>query len=118
MDNTEEQGVFARILQSNPLALGFVALTLGAIVGALIPESRQENELMGGTRDQLAHKAQETATELGKKVSVVAATAGTAAHDALDTAKGAAQDALTEALGTVKEEAKQQGLIPDAPAAP
>lgn len=113
MDNTEEVGVFARVLNQNPLALGLVVLALGALIGALIPESRQENEWMGGTRDQLAQKAQETATDIASKVSVVAATAGTAAHDALDTAKGAAQDALTEALGTVKEEAKHQGLIPD-----
>ncbi len=113
MDNLEEQGVFARLMDSNPLALGFTALALGALVGALIPETRQENEWMGGTRDHLANKAQETATDIAHKVTVVATTAGTAAHEALDTAKGAAQDALTEALGTVKEEAKHQGLIPD-----
>ncbi len=117
MDNTEERGAFARVLDQNPLALGLVVLALGALIGALIPESRQENEWMGDTRDQLAHKAQETATDIASKVSVVAATAGSAAHDALDTAKGAAQDAFTEALGTVKEEAKHQGLIPDAPTA-
>ncbi len=113
MDNSQDSGVFGRLLEHNPLALGLVALALGALVGALVPESRQENEWMGDTRDQLAQKAQETATEIASKVSIVAATAGSAAHDALDTAKGAAQDAITEALGTVKEEAKHQGLLPD-----
>jgi hypothetical protein len=105
-----KQNPFARLLDQNPLALGLIALVIGALIGALIPETRKEHELMGSTRDQLAQKAQDTVSELTHKAGVVAATAQSAAHDALDKAQDAAKDALHEALDTVKEEAKNQGL--------
>ena len=120
MADTEEMdpsvGVFDRLLQDNPLALGLVALVLGALIGLLLPGTSQENELMGPKRDQLTHQAQDTVKELTQKVTVVAQTAQGAAHDALGKATDAAKDALTEALDTVKQEAEHQGL-PSLPAA-
>ena len=106
----EPQGLFERLLGENPLALGLVALVLGALVGLLLPETRQENELLGPRRDQLADQAQNTVKELTQKVTVVAKTAQDAAQDALGKAKDAAQDAVTEAVETVKTEAQHQGL--------
>ncbi|UWQ32449.1 hypothetical protein K3555_18255 [Leisingera sp. M527] len=42
----------------NPLAAGAIALGLGALIGALLPSTRQEDELLGARRDALAAKAE------------------------------------------------------------
>jgi uncharacterized membrane protein YcjF (UPF0283 family) len=105
-----KQNPFARLLEQNPLALGLIALVIGAFVGALIPESRREQRLLGPARDQLAQKAQDVVTDLTHKAGAVAATAQSAAQDALDKTQVAAKEALHEALDSVKEEAKSQGL--------
>ena len=113
MANSEQpasQSIFERLLQDNPLALALVALALGALIGLLLPETDQENVLLGPKRDQLAQQAHDTVKDLTQKVTVVAQTAQGAAQDALGKASDAAKDAFTEALGTVKEEAQHQGL--------
>jgi ElaB/YqjD/DUF883 family membrane-anchored ribosome-binding protein len=51
-------------LQESPLALGAVALAVGAAVGMAIPATRYEGELMGETRERLMQRAQSSATEL------------------------------------------------------
>ncbi len=86
------QGWFGETLQSNPLALGAMALVFGAALGFAVPETAQEHQLMGKTRDKLADKAQEAASDLGQKVQTVA------------------QTAVHEAIESGKEEAKNQGL--------
>ncbi|AHD02523.1 hypothetical protein [Leisingera methylohalidivorans] len=42
----------------NPLAAGAIALGLGALIGALLPSTRQEDEMLGARRDALAAKAE------------------------------------------------------------
>jgi ElaB/YqjD/DUF883 family membrane-anchored ribosome-binding protein len=74
--------------QENPLAMGGVALALGAIVGLLVPETPQEEQLLGQTANTVVDKAQAAVQETMQKVQSVA-----------EEAKGAAQ-----------QEAKQQGL--------
>src|SRR5207253_2593574 len=51
-------------LQESPLALGAVALAVGAAVGMAIRATRYEGELMGETRERLMQRAQSSATEL------------------------------------------------------
>lgn len=77
-----------RLMYENPLAMGAVALTLGAAVGMAIPETRQENRMMGEARDRVVEKAQQATQEAAQKVQTVA----------------------QEAMGTAREEAKAQGL--------
>lgn len=48
----------------NPFVTGLVALMLGATAGLLLPATRRENRLMGGSRDRLLHAAQQSATQL------------------------------------------------------
>jgi ElaB/YqjD/DUF883 family membrane-anchored ribosome-binding protein len=51
-------------LEENPLAVGAVALALGAAVGLAIPATRYEGKLMGQAKQDLLNKAQDTATNL------------------------------------------------------
>jgi ElaB/YqjD/DUF883 family membrane-anchored ribosome-binding protein len=73
--------------QENPLAAATAAIALGATVGFLIPETPQEQQLMGPTRDTLVDKAQ------------------TAAQDTMQKMQSVAQ----EATGAAQQEAKEQG---------
>jgi hypothetical protein len=65
-------------LQEQPLALGAVALALGAAVGMAIPPTQYESELVGEKRDELLQKAQETASELLDKTKGIVSDAGQA----------------------------------------
>lgn len=50
-------------IEENPLAVGAVALALGAAVGFAIPLTRKENEYLGEYRDSVVDKAQATAQD-------------------------------------------------------
>jgi len=80
------------LMQSNPLAVGAIALALGAAVGLAIPETQKEDELMGSARQSLMDEAQQKAQDTIQKVSNVAG-------EVVDSAKTTAQ-----------EQAQQQGL--------
>lgn len=79
-------------MDENPLAVGAVALALGAAVGMAFPATRVENQWMGAKRDDLLQQAKETANDAVEKVQQVA---------------GQVAGQVTE---TVKAEAKNQGL--------
>jgi ElaB/YqjD/DUF883 family membrane-anchored ribosome-binding protein len=83
---------FGRMLRENPVAVGVVALGLGAALGLLVPETPQENRLMGESRDRLVDKTRQSAGDLAQKLQVVA---------------GEAVDAASQAA---TEEAQNQGL--------
>lgn len=51
-----------------PLVVGALGIALGAALGALLPTTRRENELMGRTRDDLLDRAKETAREQAEHV--------------------------------------------------
>jgi uncharacterized protein YjbJ (UPF0337 family) len=76
------QSAFQQSLNSNPLAVGVVALALGAAVGLSIPETDKENQLLGETRDNVVQQAQETVQEKAHQVQTVAQEAVGAAKDA------------------------------------
>ena len=87
-------GWFGTTLHDNPLAIGALAVALGAAAGFIIPETPYEDSLLGQKRDELVAQAQSAAQDITHKVTTVAQTV---AHEALETAK---------------EEAKNQGLTP------
>jgi hypothetical protein len=60
------------MLQENPLAVGTLAVGVGAAVGLAIPETSKEHEVMGEARDNLVDKAQEKVQETQQKVQQVA----------------------------------------------
>lgn len=77
-----------RAMHDSPLAVGAVALALGAAIGLAVPETRKEHELFGSARDNLMDQAQDFAQEAMEKVQGIA----------------------TEAGHTVQREAQAQGL--------
>jgi len=73
------------LIDERPLVVGLVGLAIGALLGALLPATRREDEWMGETRDDLARRAR---AEIDKAERV--------AERAVDTARSeAAQRDLT-----------------------
>jgi ElaB/YqjD/DUF883 family membrane-anchored ribosome-binding protein len=70
------RGKYDYYLEENPLAVGAVALALGAVVGFAIPETHYEEELLGPARQDLLEKAQNTASDLLDKTKEVVTEAG------------------------------------------
>lgn len=66
------QGQLQRMLRDNPLLVGAAAVLAGAAVGASLPETERENELMGEARDSVVDKAQEAARDAASTVREVA----------------------------------------------
>lgn len=68
----QAKGGFQNLLQDNPLAVGAIAVGIGAAFGLSIPETEKENQAMGQTRDQLANRAQQQADEATRRAQSVA----------------------------------------------
>jgi len=79
-------------LEENPLAIGAVALAVGAAIGFSIPSTAYENELVGEVRENLMSK-------VGEQLS------GT-----IDKVKNIAGEAKNVIAESVTEEVKNQGL--------
>ena len=79
-------------MEEYPLALGLGFAALGALIGVLLPRTRQEDKLLGEESDQLVKATKEKGQELLERGKVVA---GRVAESVL-------------------EDAKQQGLTPEA----
>lgn len=87
-------------IEENPLAVGAVAMALGAAVGLSIPATTYESKLMGETRDKLMHQA-------GSQVGDLIRNAGEVAQDKIDKIKTVAEQTVNKAT----DEAKNQDLI-------
>ena len=68
-------------LEENPLALGAIAVAVGAAVGFAIPSSQYEGKLMGEARENLVQRAQDAAGSLVDKARQVATEAGQTIKD-------------------------------------
>jgi hypothetical protein len=65
---SETQSQFQRMLMENPLAVGAIAVAVGAAVGLAVPETPQEHQLMGAARDKLVDRAQTVAQDTIQRV--------------------------------------------------
>jgi len=65
-----------RAMEETPLAVGAVALALGAAIGLAVPETTKEHEVFGPVRDNLMDQAQGFAQEAMEKVQSIAGEAG------------------------------------------
>jgi len=77
------EDTYHQTLQTNPLALGAIALALGTVVGLSLPSTRREDMLLGEARDQLLHRAQDVA------------------HEAIETAHHYTEQAAEQVKGTL-----------------
>jgi hypothetical protein len=57
-----------RFMQRSPLAMGAVAAGLGAVVGAMVPETAQEREVLGDATAKLGNTMRETVDQAMDKV--------------------------------------------------
>ena len=57
-----ERGVEST-MRENPLALGAVAIAIGAAIGLSLPHTQTEDEWMGAAKERLLHQAEEVAGE-------------------------------------------------------
>lgn len=80
------QDQYERTLEENPLALGAIALAVGAVAGLSIPITSYENQWMGETRESLVQTVEDSAREAMSKV----------------------QDSVGEALNNVREQAQSK----------
>lgn len=120
------RGGFQYLVQEQPLVLGALGMAVGAALGAGLPRTRQEDELMGETRDDLVRRAEESGREqLHKAQRVTEATWDAAKEEAdkqgltregaeeqLRQAQSKAQSVAEAARDTAKKEADKQGFIP------
>jgi ElaB/YqjD/DUF883 family membrane-anchored ribosome-binding protein len=78
------QGRASRLMDESPLAVGAIALAAGALVGLAIPETPQEDRLLGESRDKLMDRAREQVEDTAQRVREVASEAGQAAQEAAE----------------------------------
>lgn len=61
------RGGYQRLVNEQPLALGAIGLAIGAVLAAVLPRTRKEEELLAGTREKVADKASELAKQASDK---------------------------------------------------
>jgi hypothetical protein len=69
------------LVNEQPLALGAIGLAVGALLGAAMPRTRQEDRMMGATRDRLVHDAEGALREPLERATQAASAAADAAVD-------------------------------------
>jgi hypothetical protein len=75
-------GQVADTFERHPLLIGAIGLMAGALIAALLPPTRAEDEWFGPTRDQLWNRAEEAGQETVSRVRNIAMHAADAAADA------------------------------------
>lgn len=86
---------FLDTLEREPLIIGAIGLAVGAAVGAMLPSTRYEEELVGDQREQLKRKA------------------GEAVRYGIEEAKEVAREVSDAALSAAKEKSEEEGLLPN-----
>lgn len=89
-----------RWINENPLAMGAIALGVGAAIGMAIPETPQENQLMGQARDTVVDRAQSMAQDTVQKVETVAENSDEVAQHAAQAAVQAAKESVKDQLSS------------------
>ena len=89
--------------ERHPLIIGAIGVMTGALIAALLPISDVENELLGGTRDELWQRAEDLGEEAVQRVREAATEA---AVRAVDAATGAAVESVRQ-LGEMGEKSSQ-----------
>lgn len=59
----------SQVIDEQPVVVGALGVALGALLGAALPPTRREDELMGRTRDELISRAGSTARDAGRQAA-------------------------------------------------
>jgi hypothetical protein len=101
---------FSHLLEERPLVVGLAGLAIGALLGALLPATRREDEWMGETRDDLARRARAEVDKAERVAERAVDTARSEAerHDLTpEGARHAAADTVREAEHAGKERLRE-----------
>jgi ElaB/YqjD/DUF883 family membrane-anchored ribosome-binding protein len=81
------------MLEEQPLVVGALGVALGAIIGAVVPESEREDRMLGQARDRVLDRAKDLGTRGYEQVRSKAQQAASGAREAVQGGGGAsAQD--------------------------
>ena len=69
-------------VQDQPLLLGALGITVGAVIGMMVPSSRHERRLVGAMRENLSESARQIVGDAGQRISRVAETVRESAEEA------------------------------------
>ncbi len=111
---------FSHMLEEQPLMLGVLGIAVGTLLGAALPSTRREDQMMGRTRDNMLEKAKETASQQAGRVKESAKRVADVAKDeaksvASDTSssvrgKSDGQDSTAGSAGSVADSSKTEGM--------
>lgn len=87
----ETRRTISDLMEQQPLLIGAAGIALGALIGAMLPRTRLEDEYLGEARDQLGEAISEQTGQLYERGKVTA----------------------TEVYRAAAEEARAQGLVPE-----
>lgn len=109
-DRARQAGdTFQTQLLENPLAMGAIALGIGAAVGLAAPSTGAENRFMGKTRDRLMGQAQHAMEGARDKVQHVVDQAGQAMQENVEQAGSKVGEKIDQAGGTARQAVQQAG---------
>lgn len=101
-------------IEENPLAIGAVALAVGAAVGLSVPSSNFESNLMGETRDNLVGQATDQVSNFINKAEDIVQEkveqVKSVANKTVDTAVKEAKNVADKTIETAKNEADKKNL--------
>ena len=96
---SQARGAFWQMIETNPMAVGALGAVVGGVAALLLPETEQENQLLGEARDRVMERVQEVASETVDKVEHVATEVGSTIQEAVaEVGETAAQAARDEGL--------------------
>lgn len=101
---------FEHMLKEQPLALGAIGIVFGALIGASLPHTRKEDEILGSARDKLTGKAAKAAGEAYEKAQDV----GSHLMEDAKEEVSSAQPSMQQASPTSSQRSPSQ-QPPDAP---
>jgi len=102
-------------MEENPLAVGAVALGIGAAIGLMLPGTRKEDEWMGETRDQLFDEARQRAESTFEQVKEVAKESTERIKDEVVSSAERIKDEAKDSTEQMKNTAKEESLRSSSP---
>ncbi|HET6468420.1 MAG TPA: DUF3618 domain-containing protein [Geminicoccaceae bacterium] len=96
---------FDDMLGEHPLVLGGIGVALGAVLGAVLPTTERENELLGPARDRLKDEAMSAGGEAWETAKEMASDAAREAEETLTRKLDEAEEAVARKIDETEEAA-------------